>query len=335
VTGNRYSVVPINPCAYTGIKTRDAWRAKRTEKLDKDALRAKNDPKFRRRFLSALRKEHAKLVNVPVSTLKEITAAADSYNSRASSVEKIRGRCTTAGLKWVPNTLQYVTNGVPSQAVKVRVTEEWARKAGAPLNMRGYDARIIPTLRSSYGIHTEGETEWKHGQPVGYTRATHDNYVRSFAIINGRELHYAIHTKELHLTAPEGCTWRVDSLGFAMVAPDGFEYHPTWSDIWSRDVEEHMVRYINIAREQRRAVAETLPNGAEDCRVTLEDSRKAGNCVEGTLRFCQLRLGMARDEIIAGAHLISVSAKKLIATGEPRALAAVRMAWMRETTVSI
>jgi hypothetical protein len=236
-------------------------------------------------------------------------------------------------LKWEPSSVQKTS--VLSPAVTVKVTEEWARKAGAPLNMRGSDARIIPTRRSSYGIHTGGETEWKHGKPVFYTRAVHDNYVRSFALINGRELHYAIHTKELHLTAPEGYTWRVDSLGFAMVAPDGFEYHPTWSEIWSRDAEEHMVRYINIAREQRRAVADTLPKGAEDCWVTLEDSRKAGNCVEGTLRFCQLRLGMARDEIIAGAHLVSVSARKLIATGEPRALAAVRMAWMRETTVSI
>lgn len=73
-------------------------------------------------------------------------------------------------------------------------------------------------------------------------------------------------------------------------------------------------------------------------RVTLEDSRQAGNCVEGSLAFAEDKLHISREEIIAGSYLFSVPAKTVLAhaTGDTKkAHAACKRAWLRETAVAI
>ena len=75
-------------------------------------------------------------------------------------------------------------------------------------------------------------------------------------------------------------------------------------------------------------------------RVNLNDSRKAGNCIEGTLRFCEKYLKLDRKTILDAGYLISVPAIKILkiaknTINEERAMNACRIAWMRETTISI
>ncbi|MDE2020512.1 MAG: hypothetical protein KGJ13_09275 [Patescibacteria group bacterium] len=71
--------------------------------------------------------------------------------------------------------------------------------------------------------------------------------------------------------------------------------------------------------------------------MTLEDSRRAGNCVEGTLAWCERTLGLTRQEILDGGYLFSLPAAQILAAngGQPGVERAVKAAWVRETTVSI
>jgi hypothetical protein len=126
------------------------------------------------------------------------------------------------------------------------------------------------------------------------------------------------------------------------------DYHPTPED-WSARNFASRVRKNMAANFVKRLAAkkverETIRLGKIyerqilSTRVTLEDSRRAGNCVEGSLAFCERRLRLSREDILAGSYLFSVPAKNLIdnANGNlPQVQNAVRVAWMRETTISI
>jgi len=99
---------------------------------------------------------------------------------------------------------------------------------------------------------------------------------------------------------------------------------------WQRQAE---VRKLAVykAREQR-----IYDREVGSVRVTLQDSRRAGNCVEGSLRYAEAKLGVTREQVLAGDYLFSVPASRVLkANGDTRAAAAVRIAWLRETTVSI
>lgn len=103
---------------------------------------------------------------------------------------------------------------------------------------------------------------------------------------------------------------------------------------WAR--QDWTRRAVTYGAPVFSAGAELAPD--EDVRVTLEDSRRAGNCVEGSLAFAERKLGMSREEIVVAGHLFSVPANRLIAVANgdlPRIEAAIKIAWLRETTVSI
>ena len=85
-----------------------------------------------------------------------------------------------------------------------------------------------------------------------------------------------------------------------------------------------------VARQQEHIEAEV-----EKSVVLLEDSRRAGNCVEGSLQFAERRLGLPREAVLAGQWFVSVPGCRLLATGDRRAEMAVRAAFQRETTIAI
>ena len=151
------------------------------------------------------------------------------------------------------------------------------------------------------------------------------------------------------IPAPAGMRFGYDALGLRLVRKsDGMEYHPTAADLRSRGfagiIRDRMAAIFVARRDAKRAAARLAEEAAimarelGSVRVTLDDSRRSGNCVEGTLRFAELRLGITREEVLAGGHLFSVSAARLekFSTAEPeRVKAAIQRAWMRETAVSI
>lgn len=147
------------------------------------------------------------------------------------------------------------------------------------------------------------------------------------------------------ILAPAGLRFAIDDLGAHVVAADGTDYHPT-ADEWMSPrfasvvraavkAKRKAARVAAVAARDSARVAKIRDRQMASCRVTLADSRSAGNCVEGSLAFAERRLGMPRAEIVAGGHLVHVSGAALLATGDARARRAVEAAWQRETMVAI
>lgn len=148
------------------------------------------------------------------------------------------------------------------------------------------------------------------------------------------------------IIAPAGMQFERDAQGVLLRrVRDGMDYHPSSGDWKARDfaarVRRAMTANFRKRREAARAAREAarvqaiLQRELPSVRVTLEDSRAAGNCVEGSLRWCEARLHLARETILGGSYLFSVAASQLLRTGDCAAERAVLRAWQRETMVAI
>lgn len=154
--------------------------------------------------------------------------------------------------------------------------------------------------------------------------------------------------------APEGMAFAHDSNGVLLRrVSDGMDYHPTYED-WRAPNFATVIRKAMADNFRKRAAVRKMERQAKrdkietarieaikvreigNVRVTLEDSRLSGNCVEGSLAYAERKLGLTRDEIISGGYLFSVPACRVLAANDKvGARRAVDVAWMRETTVSI
>lgn len=162
------------------------------------------------------------------------------------------------------------------------------------------------------------------------------------------------------LIAPAGLKFTTDKSGAKLVRlSDGLDFHPTAAQWKAKNfasiVRAGLAAKFNAARAAKRAAIEAKKDAefaareavqyaleSGKCRVTLADSRRAGNCIEGSLRFAERRLGIGREEILPAAHLVGFSASRIRAAaaldngGTPTlAESAVKMAWKRETLVQI
>lgn len=158
------------------------------------------------------------------------------------------------------------------------------------------------------------------------------------------------------IIAPAGMVFDKDANGILLRRlSDGMDLHPM-ADDWHSPKFATICRFAMAAnykrrmdtkRAEKKAAKDKVEAARMDrlfirdlptVRVTLADSRAAGNCVEGSLAFAERKLHVAREEILAGGHLYSFPAPLLlrVANGDkPRVEAAVRRAWMRETAVCI
>lgn len=159
---------------------------------------------------------------------------------------------------------------------------------------------------------------------------------RSMVLVQGCKI-------QRRIIAPSGMRWKAGA--YLERISDGMDYHPTLEDMRAKDfvsrVRREMAKNWKARRDERHAQREVkrlsvvFAAQAPSVRVTLEDSRRAGNCVQGSVNFAASRLGMDPQEIVNGAWLVSVPGKRLMDTHDPRAMAAVRVAWQRETMVMI
>jgi len=176
----------------------------------------------------------------------------------------------------------------------------------------------------------------------------------SFIEIEGNILKYHCgfigHMKSKIVKIPKNFKIEKDVIGIKFVRiTDNMDYHFTGDHIVMKNFITHVKN--EMARNYKKRV-ELRANKKKDQKneryflkdlgttmVSLDDSRKAGNCIEGSLQFAVNNLGMERETIIQNMHLFSVNGKRLwkIAekTGENRAKNAVRAAWNRETLVMI
>ena len=150
----------------------------------------------------------------------------------------------------------------------------------------------------------------------------------------------------IHKKAPKGYVFERDHNGLMLLREsDGMDYHFSAEELAAKNfitlvknkIAENYNKRIQQKRQEKeqKRLEKIFQKDIPTTSVTFFDSRKAGNCVEGTLNFAEKRLGISREEIIKGGFLFKVSAEKLMKTGELRAIAAVKAAWQRETMVCI
>lgn len=186
------------------------------------------------------------------------------------------------------------------------------------------------------------ESFYKRGKWRTATSAKHIIYVVSVAVFDGRNLQWLRGPSDIvkDFILPEGWKWIKDELGIAAIDTDGIDYHPHWT----AELEtEHILQGHAANKERRRQQLEqkhhkvafdiAFKANVHNTWVLLEDSRRAGNCVEGSLAWAEQRLGIPRDDILAAPFIVMVPARRLM--GDERAEAAARCAFERETTVSI
>lgn len=207
-------------------------------------------------------------------------------------------------------------------------------------------ASVLP--KGYYQVNDEG----RYSRSCKYTKYSYTPIYTSYVILaeGGRGLVYKRGFKDelvsKFIRAPKGMVFTKDELGLLVKRlSDNMDYHPTSEDLQSKRfstlVREKMAanfkkRLIQKQTErQNKFLDKIFQKDLKTTMVTLNDSRKAGNCVEGSLQFAERRLGIPRQEILNGGHLFFVSAEKLVKTNDQKAINAAKIAWQRETTVCI
>lgn len=176
------------------------------------------------------------------------------------------------------------------------------------------------------------------------TSSRHIVFVNSIAVFKGRKMEWLRGPSDvvIKFVLPEGWRWENNNLGLCVVDPEEIDFHPTFTaEITVENILEGHAKNKEIRRKQLEDSREKKENeilfqeNLNNIRVSLVDSRRAGNCVEGSLAFAERYLKIPREEVISNGYLLHVSARKLIDSGDNRAIMAVKQAWNRETLISI
>lgn len=180
---------------------------------------------------------------------------------------------------------------------------------------------------------------FRNGKWRTVASATHIVYVTSIAVFGGRKLEWLIGPSDVvrKYILPTGWHWSKDNLGIVAIDSDGIDYHPLWTD--NITIEHILMGHAQNKEKRKQQIeyqlfGEKLKEQLNTTFVTLEDSKRAGNCIEGSLAFAERILHLNREDVINGSYFFKVPAIKLYDKDE-RAKAACLQAFLRETTISI
>lgn len=229
-----------------------------------------------------------------------------------------------------------------------------SRKANGRIrNWNGAASSIKPRTKGEYDTKNHG----RYSSRYNYNRYSYTPRYTSLLTLENGLLVYTFgfvgEMKCVKKPVPSGMRFEKDSLGAKLVRiSDGLDYHFTGDHFLNRRFSTNA--RLALAKKYRAKVADNAERKAQKIHavqtarfeklfqrdlkhtyVNLNDSRAVGNCVEGSLRFAELRLKMNRTDILSGGHLCVVNAKRLVDTKDERAIRAARRAWARETLVAI
>ena len=146
----------------------------------------------------------------------------------------------------------------------------------------------------------------RYSSSCTYERLSYTPYTRSCGTCSKRTLLWFLESDTLRLRAPAGFQWGRDSIGLYIVrdrlsSNPRFRYHFWGSDLENlrclrtksikheREVRETLARERKRAREKAAAERERTRRRNRALRlgvfVGMEDSRRAGNCAAGTIRW--------------------------------------------------
>lgn len=195
-----------------------------------------------------------------------------------------------------------------------------------------------PCEPSLFSTDVDAINHGRYSSRCTYTHYTYTHKIECWGALVGRYLYYRIDTvagvKVGTVKPVRGWEWKIDANGICLTNGKA-DYHPSADNLLNGMSALAMAR---VAREnhQRRVVADRqekqFRRNMQLSRVTLHDARMAGNCLAGTVRFCQSKLGV---RVRSENPYQSVSAADLLATGDPSAARAVQAAYDRETLVCI
>jgi hypothetical protein len=92
-----------------------------------------------------------------------------------------------------------------------------AENAGVRVVRRGADWTIKPCRSESRYEHAAGETTWKNGRPVSYSRASNDTLIESYAAAYGSTARQMYCGRVLTHRPPAGYKFDIDAQGLKLV----------------------------------------------------------------------------------------------------------------------
>lgn len=198
--------------------------------------------------------------------------------------------------------------------------------------------------RFTYVVDINSEKGFRNGKWFTASYGVHKVFITSVAVFKGRVLEWLRGPSDVveKMILPEGFFWFKDCMGLGIKDNEGIDYHPYWTRYIT--VEDILNGYVNNKQRRLNQLQEAhtrnlLKRDLDNTFVNLEDSRRAGNCVEGSLVFAEQRLGLSREDVLAGQHLIQVRASRIFKDNgynyDIRGNTACYQAYLRETTVSI
>lgn len=296
------------------LRSQDTTHTER--RRDPEIKRVRADSKFRKIWLRRLRSEERVLLRpIPCGSMIEYIAAVAKHERRVSrliEIATIRARGTTP--KWMIGQqcgLVTVPPLTDSHTCIIPITVEAARRIGASIDMRGADATLQACRTPSHGVHSAGETEWKNGRPVSYTRATHDNFVRSVGIVVSETVvEVMLHETLVRVEVQNGHIWSIDPKVGLLLTHGPDSYHPEIADFLRRGnvAEKLCAKLAERAETRRRVAAERAAEAAEIAGVwvCVRDSERAGNCNAGTRSFCE-RHGLDARKHYRATEILAIS----------------------------
>lgn len=143
------------------------------------------------------------------------------------------------------------------------------------------------------------------------------------------------------LFAPSGLMWGWDESGVYLQSKDKTEYHPSSDDLKRKDFARHIREMLSITRVNRKQIKVTEKQKVEQekiynrlknkVRVTLNDARSVGNCLEGIVGYMS---GLGYDRRFITSPWANVPGKLLDDTNL-NVKRAIELAIERECLMSI
>ena len=299
--------IPWNQPAdiYAAREWRRKWKQHvEDRKADPEVKRALADKRYRRYLLTKMRRRENKLCRIP-------TAEAQwEVNGIRGKRAKITGRESPSKV-WCS---------------LIQIDPATATEAGAKICRMGKDYRVRPTWGTeSRIVRCPGETRWKRGRPVRYTRAQNTTYVPSWGLIlDDGTLQVRIGQRDMLIAQHVGHHWDVDRYGLRLVRDsDGADYHPSAADLLVGLSLPHIIASAALSRQSTQ-LADT--GDLSEIYVCRRDSWLGGNCRVGTEAWVQqhkIRNGHVRADIVRRFAQDSqswMSAKKAVAVAAKRHL---------------
>lgn len=254
-----------------------------------DAKRSLHDKEFRRNYLRRMQSAFRALNRTRTDTLDQCLKSVEFLHSdkRKNAIRNYELEMAIAKAKHG----SFIAECPGLKAIPFTCEEKLMKDCSIKICRRGNDWSVEATTTPSRLHHVDAQTEWRNGKAVGYTRATNDNYIRSFGIIDpqdNRQLHCILHETKYDNKLSEGYIFEIDNLGIKVIdVSTRADYHPTANQLIADPACASIINCLraNYLTRQKAKSEISMEGKLSDLYICVKDSLRAGNCLAGTLSF--------------------------------------------------